>query len=139
MFPHQPVGTSKAGRIDVSSTGTSETFCQVPETSKGNAGIIEGRLIGGYSPGPEHVDCAWLDTSGGRKELFYPDGWNVLFDPLRITNSQGQVVAREGDLLRATVSEGGIGGSLCTTGSPLRATSVEVVEPGSAAPTRSGP
>ena len=37
-----------------------------------------GRLQEGVSPAPASVECSWLeDASGGRIEVFYPDGWQV--------------------------------------------------------------
>ncbi|MDT4912075.1 MAG: hypothetical protein QOC66_1203 [Pseudonocardiales bacterium] len=51
--------------------------------------------------GPE----AWL---GDRDKLMtWPDGWKVGFEPTRLINSEGEVVAEEGDHLHAT---GGLDG-----------------------------
>jgi hypothetical protein len=39
--------------------------------------------------------------------MTWPDGWKVGFEPTRLINSEGEVVAEEGDYLHAT---GGLDG-----------------------------
>jgi hypothetical protein len=91
-------------------------------------GTIVGRLAGGVSSGPEHVDCSWLETEmGQRDEIMFLDGSDVLFRPLRLVDGAGRVVAREGNTLRVTVITDGVGAPLCSAGGPLPATSVEVL------------
>jgi hypothetical protein len=63
-------------------------------------------------------------------EVFYPDGWQILYHPLRVVDQSGQVVAREGDTLRVSggVSGLSVGESACAPGPPLPASSVERID-----------
>jgi hypothetical protein len=42
--------------------------------------------------------CAWLGSRGGTD--LWPAGYKVRFDPTRLLNAKGRVVAREGDVLQ---------------------------------------
>ena len=95
-----------------------------------------GILQAGHSP--EGFDCAWLvSASGDRLEVFYPDGWNVLFRPVRVLDATGRVIAQDGDLIRVAGPGDAIGESACTENVPLPATSVENLGRPSGSPTRS--
>ena len=60
--------------------------------------VLTGRLEGVIEGADE---CAWLtDAKGRRTSVFYPPGWEVRFNPLRLLDDAGRVVAREGDVLR---------------------------------------
>ncbi|MBW3562655.1 MAG: hypothetical protein KY437_09170 [Actinobacteria bacterium] len=42
--------------------------------------------------------CAWLETeTEGRVEPRWPDGYRVVFDPVRLLGPDGETVAEEGD------------------------------------------
>jgi hypothetical protein len=95
-------------------------------TSSQTQVTFTGRLVGGKSSGADPVDCAWLDdVSGRRVVVFYPDGWDVEFHPVRLVDASGDVIARDGDTVRITGPGGGIGASLCSSESPFVAQTVE--------------
>jgi hypothetical protein len=57
--------------------------------------------------------CVWLrDARGLRVDVSYPDGWRVEFDPLRLRDRSGAVVAERGDVI-AVRGPDGIGESIC--------------------------
>jgi hypothetical protein len=70
--------------------------------------------------------CAWLDAEDGtRYEVFYPDGYEVRFEPLELVGPDGEVVATEGDTVTVT---GGVAEdmmSFCQVGTIFTATGVE--------------
>lgn len=101
-------------------------------------GSLTGRLTGGLSPDPDPYDCAWLVTpDGGHIDVMYPVGWEVLYDPVRLIDPTGTIVATEGDIVRVMGPVGGIGESGCSELMPFSADTVEVLtnQPSSAAPT----
>jgi hypothetical protein len=65
-----------------------ETLMQLTGTLAGDA-----QLEGG---------CAWLEAAGGRYEVFYPEGYEVQFHPLRLVGPDGDVIAAEAE--QVTVS-----------------------------------
>jgi hypothetical protein len=95
-------------------------------TSSAATVTFTGRLGGGLSSGPDPVDCSWLqDDAGRRVEVIYPERWDLRFRPLEVVDPAGRVFARAGDELRVTGPGGGIGGSICSTGLPFVAVTVE--------------
>lgn len=98
----------------------------VTVTSSHALGSLTGELVEGTSDGPEHVDCGFLqDASGRRVTVFYPDGWEVLFHPVRLIDPSGDTFATEGDQIRVVGPIDGVGASICSSVAPFRATSVE--------------
>lgn len=59
--------------------------------------VLEGTL--GGDPRLEG-GCAWLDTGDGRFEVVYPDGYDIVFEPVRLLDPEGRTVAEEGDVVR---------------------------------------
>lgn len=97
---------------------------------------MTGRLSGGPSPGGEGIDCSWIeDLNGRRVSVFWPDGWDETFHPVRVYDEQRQLVAREGDVLIVTGPIDGIGDSICSPGSVFMAETVQVVGPANVSPT----
>jgi len=91
-------------------------------------GAMSGRLVGGLSPGGELVECLWLEEPSGRRvDVFWPDGWDEGFHPLRLLDDRGHVVAREGDELAVSGPTDGIGDSICSPGTTFVAEQVEVL------------
>lgn len=71
---------------------------------------VEGTLDGGRVDG---FDCVWLvRPTGAHIDVKYPDGWESISNPTRLTDPSGAVVAGSGDRVRVTGPEG-IGESVC--------------------------
>jgi hypothetical protein len=83
-------------------------------------GSVTGTLAG--DPALEG-GCAWLDTAQGRIQVLYPDGYEVSFDPLRLTGPDG-VVAEEGDSVTVRGEHGEALVSTCQVGHLFTATQV---------------
>lgn len=68
--------------------------------------------------------CAWLDTSDGRLEVLYPEGYEVRFEPLRLLGPDGETIAEEGDTVRVRgrVAEDRM--SICQVGTIFQASEV---------------
>jgi len=73
--------------------------------------------------------CSWLHVTSGRYEVSYPTGWKVEFEPLRLRNQEGQIVAGAADWLGVTGEEDG-GTSHCQVGTGFAASSVDVLRDG---------
>ena len=67
--------------------------------------------------------CAWIDAEQ-RWEVRYPDGYTVEFEPLRLVDAAGAVVAEEGDTLQVSGSEATDAVSACQIGPLWVATEV---------------
>jgi hypothetical protein len=107
-------------------------------TSSQRMGSLTGHLIGGRSPGGGDVECMWLEEPSGRRvDIFWPDGWDQDFDPLRLSDGTGRVVASEGDVLTVTGPVDGIGDSICSPGVVFLAETVEIVARTSVGPATS--
>ena len=77
----------------------------------------------------------WLEEPSGRRvNVFWPDGWDQEFHPLRLLDGTGRVVAGEGDLLTVTGPVDGIGDSICSPGVIFMAENVAVVARASLGP-----
>jgi len=63
----------------------------------------EDAFVGGRLRGSPDVDggCVWLEEARLRFAVLWPQGYSAQFDPLRLINERGEVIAREGDLIRA--------------------------------------
>lgn len=63
----------------------------------------EDAFVGGRLQGSPHIDggCVWLEDAGSRFAVLWPPGYSARFDPLRLVNERGDVIAREGDLIRS--------------------------------------
>ena len=97
-------------------------------TSTHTMGSMTGRLVGGLSPGGDDVDCLWLeDPAGRRTSIFWPDRWDEAFDPPRLLDAQGHVVARQGDVLTVIGPIDFVGDSICSPGRIFVAERVDVV------------
>ena len=97
-------------------------------TTTHRLGHLTGHLIGGRSPDGGDVECMWLEEASGRRvDVIWPDGWDQDFDPLRLFDTTGRVVAGEGDTLTVTGPIDGIGDSICSPGVIFLAETVEVV------------
>jgi hypothetical protein len=61
-----------------------------------------GRLTGGVVTDGVVADgayCVWLTARGEPEALLWPPGYRARLDPLEILDQDGEVVAREGDML----------------------------------------
>ncbi len=84
---------------------------------------FEGTFDGGRVDG---FDCTWLvGQKGDHTAVGYPDGWEELSNPPRLTDPSGQVVAERGDRVRVTGPDG-IGASVCAP-NMFRAETVQVL------------
>lgn len=92
-------------------------------------GSFTGRVVSGHAADSDvQVDCTWLeDETGRRLAVIYPDGWDEAFRPTRILDASGAVFAREGDLVRVTFIDDGIGETVCSPGKPVAAETIELV------------
>ena len=97
------------------------------ETTRRELTVVVGQLVSGRSDDGE-FRCVWLqDDTGHRTEVIFFDGWDYVFDPLRLVDTSGNVVAREGDWIRVTGPADRLGASVCSPGPPLPADTVEVL------------
>jgi hypothetical protein len=69
--------------------------------------------------------CAWLDVDGERYEVFYPEGYTVEFEPVRLMGPDGEVVAGEGDEVTITGEVTTDRMSICQVGQIVEATAVQ--------------
>lgn len=80
----------------------------------------------------------WFEEPFGRRvDIFWPDGWDQDFDPLRLSDDTGRVVAGEGDVLTVTGPVDAIGDSIGSPGVVFLAETVEVVARASVRPASS--
>ena len=56
-----------------------------------------GRLTGGVAA--DGTYCVWLTDRGESEAVLWPPGYRARLDPLEILDPDGQIVAREGDML----------------------------------------
>jgi hypothetical protein len=90
--------------------------------------VVIGRFAAGPTDAADPVMCEWLeDDNGNRTFVIYPTGWDVAYEPLRLLDGGGRVIAREGDKIRVTGRADDFGVSLCAPGKPLSAETVEVL------------
>jgi hypothetical protein len=92
----------------------------------------EGRVRGSPSVGG---DCVWLEGPEGiRFPVVWPAGFYARFDPLRIYDSGGHVVARGGDLIEVGGGQESFSNPRCMLGQAHRAfiieSSIKVLEKG---------
>jgi hypothetical protein len=59
-----------------------------------------GALLVGQLHGDTARHCVWLGTQNGGVQLQWPSRYHVRFDPVRIEDALGRVLARAGDWLR---------------------------------------
>jgi hypothetical protein len=81
----------------LSNTSRDSDVGELP-TSRLNSGmdaLYEGRLAGDVKSG-----CVWLVDPYERLTVIWPNGFSVRWDPLRVYRPGGELLAREGDLLR---------------------------------------
>jgi hypothetical protein len=90
----------------------SETTASQTITGKLGADAIEG-------------GCAYLQTEAGKRyEVIYPKGWNLDKGSARLTNPQGEIVARAGDTVTVRGEIATDMASICQIGPIFRATEV---------------
>jgi hypothetical protein len=56
-----------------------------------------GRLTGGVAA--DGTYCVWLTDRGEPQPVLWPPGYQARLDPLEILDPDGQILAREGDML----------------------------------------
>jgi len=72
-------------------SGPLEAAAQRPDAASGQ---LTGTLGGDSSL---EGGCAWLERPEGRYEVWWPEGYEIEFSPLRLIGPSGDVVAVEGD------------------------------------------
>lgn len=90
------------------------------------APATSGSSITGTLGGDAELEggCAWIQTPGERFEVVYPEGYSVTFEPLRLTDPDGGLVAEEGATLTVEGARGTDVASICQIGPIWRATTV---------------
>lgn len=87
-------------------------------------GRLDGEILRGEFAGAE---CVWLvGPSGERTQLLLFDEEMVVFEPLRLVDPGGAVIARAGDIVTVTGPSSAIGETICAPGE--HAFSVDVIE-----------
>jgi hypothetical protein len=78
-------------------------------------GRLGGELLNDGSPGGD--PCVWLvEPDGKRTYLFLLDDAMVQFQPLRLLDATGSVLAHEGDTVTVNGPSGGVGFTSCSPG-----------------------
>lgn len=67
--------------------------------------------------------CAWIEAAGTRWDVQYPEGYDISFDPVTLTDPGGDT-ATEGDVIRVTGSPAQDVVTTCQVGPVWVATSV---------------
>ncbi len=104
-------------------------------TARGGAGRVD---LAGRFGGDAHLEggCAWLETLPGRPapdpavpryQPVWPAGYEVVFEPLRLLNPAGRVVATDGQEVRVQGQVMPERVTVCQTGPVFQVT--EVVGP----------
>jgi hypothetical protein len=76
----------------------------------------QGVVHGSPAVGP---GCVWLEPNpGSRHPIAWPTGFYARFDPLRVYDGAGHVVAREGQRIRVGGGLGSAAGLRCMLGRP---------------------
>jgi hypothetical protein len=89
--------------------------------SQPSGALLEGRLEGDSSL---EGGCAWLATGATRHEVWWPDGYEVRFEPLRLIDPSGHVVAVEGDVVAVRGRHVPDAATICQVGSVFDADAV---------------
>lgn len=95
VLQRTPVALEPGGRVAI----PTQMF-PVGEDHPGMAALLVGRLRGDADMG-----CLWIEPGeeyaglGNRVSVEWPYGYTAAFDPIRLYDADGHVVAREGDLL----------------------------------------
>lgn len=75
-------------------------------------GQLRGELLNRSLP------CVWLeDRAGDRTYLILPPDVTAAFNPTRLVDAAGSVVATEGEIVTVTGPQGGVGDTSCSPGS----------------------
>lgn len=62
--------------------------------------VLDAALVGRFHARlTDHGACAWLGRPGSESAMRWPVGWRVRVDPAALYDQNGNLVAREGDLL----------------------------------------
>ena len=73
--------------------------------------------------------CGFLEAADGtRYEVIYPDGWDLELSPLRLISPEGEVLAREGDIVTVRGREASDMASICQIGPIFTASEVVSVD-----------
>lgn len=88
--------------------------------------LNESDLVGTLGGDPQlEGGCAWVAADDGETyEVVYPDGWEVIFDPLQLVDPEGEVRAEEGDRIGLNGEVAEDAASICQIGPIFRATEV---------------
>lgn len=114
-------------------TGQEATGDERGRTSEEDATAPQGRaeeedtaMIEGTLGGDAQLEggCAWLDTGDARYEVAYPEGYEIVFDPVRLVGPSGDTVATEGEVVAVRGRVGGDLMSVCQVGSVFEADEV---------------
>lgn len=68
--------------------------------------------------------CVWLDTSDGRVEVRWPDGYGATTSPVELVGPDGTVIAAQGAAVTVTGTPDADGVSICQVGELFVATDV---------------
>lgn len=99
-----------------------------PEGTEADGDPAVGEEISGVLRGDAQLEggCAWLETDAGNVEVFYPPGYEIAFDPVRLVGPDGEVVATEGEQVTVRGQAATDMASICQVGTLFQATEVRV-------------
>lgn len=97
-------------------------------TSSPTIATLQGQLASGIVELDGNAfDCTWLIDRDGRKFDVVIRGLESRYQPLRLVDETGHVVAREGDWLSVSYNADAIGDSVCSPGVFIGADSFDVL------------
>lgn len=126
------VSACRGGGSDATSTPSGEPSFDrsVFASPSPTAGEEKGTIVTGrFASDSIEGGCAFLEASDGtRYEVIYPEGWDLLRNPFRLQDPNGEIVASGGETVTVRGSEATDMASICMVGPIFRATEVVTID-----------